>query len=482
MKSKPVFFILILFVILLAACGPESSAPPKAVDMKDCYSSGQPASIYIQYVANASKPAGKYIAIFIPKTASSSYGGIENELLLDASGNYSILINTADWTGVSGVISVDIEIEFEASGGTSREVVYSTRDSSIKGVGYAIVTKFCIAPTPMPHTGKITITPKEIFVGDCKGGEPTTITVKFEPYGGAPTGKYYVTFSYNFPPKIGGTYEMNKVYDISKPDVPGYLEVVASTMDMPGVATEKAIEIKVEYESDPATPREKIYDTKDEYGKGISASVKTKVCGRPITIECPLPYDWTALSPTGSPVTFSPGGEVNCPPITTTCNPPSGSMFPVGITPVLCTHANSCGATASCTFNVVVKPYVPVPLTITCPPNYVLPASSALGEYVPYSPPNPEGGCPDVGLICNPPSGSQFPTGLTTVNCIATDSCSASAACSFTVKINPIVAPTSTTSPNSTPVPQGCSDYQDAQSCTQNNCSWNLNLNKCIKP
>jgi hypothetical protein len=43
--------------------------------------------------------------------------------------------------------------------------------------------------------------------------------------------------------------------------------------------------------------------------------------------------------------------------------------------------------------------------------------------------------CPGVTVVCNPPSGSAFPLGLTTVNCTATDSGGGTASCSFNVTV-----------------------------------------------
>jgi hypothetical protein len=43
--------------------------------------------------------------------------------------------------------------------------------------------------------------------------------------------------------------------------------------------------------------------------------------------------------------------------------------------------------------------------------------------------------CPDSQLACNPPSGSAFPVGTTTVACTATDSGGATSSCSFTVTV-----------------------------------------------
>lgn len=49
--------------------------------------------------------------------------------------------------------------------------------------------------------------------------------------------------------------------------------------------------------------------------------------------------------------------------------------------------------------------------------------------------------CSDVSVVCDPPSGSTFPVGTSTVNCTATDWAGNHSACSFTVTITQGVAP-----------------------------------------
>lgn len=46
----------------------------------------------------------------------------------------------------------------------------------------------------------------------------------------------------------------------------------------------------------------------------------------------------------------------------TGCTPPSGSCFPQGVTPVICTAASTCGAQVACQFSITVNP------PTNCPP------------------------------------------------------------------------------------------------------------------
>ena len=53
-------------------------------------------------------------------------------------------------------------------------------------------------------------------------------------------------------------------------------------------------------------------------------------------------------------VSYSPTASDNCPGVTVSCNPPSGSSFSTGTTPVSCTATDTAGNSNSCTFTVTV--------------------------------------------------------------------------------------------------------------------------------
>jgi uncharacterized repeat protein (TIGR01451 family) len=90
---------------------------------------------------------------------------------------------------------------------------------------------------------------------------------------------------------------------------------------------------------------------------------------QPPTISCPA--NVTAQeNPAGSgtaTVTYSlPTTNDNCQGVNIACVPPSGSVFPVGITRVNCTATDAGGNNASCSFNVTVQGGAPV-LEVTIP-------------------------------------------------------------------------------------------------------------------
>jgi hypothetical protein len=132
------------------------------------------------------------------------------------------------------------------------------------------------------------------------------------------------------------------------------------------------------------------------------------------------------------------------------CSPPSGSFFPTGTTTVSCNITTS----QPCSFTVTVNDTQPP--SITCPANIVTdenPAGSgsAIVTYAnptvtdncpltcsPGRPARPNGACTPGVSSCNPPSGSTFNVGTTTVTCDACDCAGNSASCTFTVTVNAV--------------------------------------------
>ncbi|MFY9574681.1 MAG: DUF4394 domain-containing protein [Blastocatellia bacterium] len=91
--------------------------------------------------------------------------------------------------------------------------------------------------------------------------------------------------------------------------------------------------------------------------------------------------------------------------------------------------------TSNCTFTVRVNDTQPA--SITCPANISVAASATCpitnSVGVTFPPPTASDNCPGVTVVCNPPSGSIFPVGTTTVTCTATDATGNTATCSFTI-------------------------------------------------
>ena len=126
------------------------------------------------------------------------------------------------------------------------------------------------------------------------------------------------------------------------------------------------------------------------------------------------------------------------------CSPASGSTFPIGVTTVNCTAADSRANSSAGSFSVTVTDSGP---TVTVPGQQTVEASTASGSDVNFVP-APTATDPQEGSlvpVCSHASGSRFPIGTTTVTCTATDGGGASAAASFDVVVRdttpPVVIP-----------------------------------------
>lgn len=155
-------------------------------------------------------------------------------------------------------------------------------------------------------------------------------------------------------------------------------------------------------------------------------------------ITCPANVTATE-NPSGSgsaTVTYSsPTSTGTCATPPVSCSPPSGSSFPIGSTTVNCSRSDPAGNVSTCSFTVTVTGGTPC--TITCPSN-VTQSSGGCGTAVTYPSPTTSGSCGDPNnpddpnpWSCNPPSGSFFPVGTSTVVC-STD---VGVSCSFTVTV-----------------------------------------------
>jgi hypothetical protein len=128
-------------------------------------------------------------------------------------------------------------------------------------------------------------------------------------------------------------------------------------------------------------------------------------------------------------------------PVAVTCDPPPGSLFPIGISVVNCHAEDTLGNPTSGVFILTVNDLD------TTPPDVVVTditaeATSAAGAVVTYAPiavDNVDGVLP---VTCTPPSGSAFPIGATSVQCTATDAHGNIGTGTFTVTVRDSTAPT----------------------------------------
>ncbi|HZG80831.1 MAG TPA: HYR domain-containing protein [Brevibacillus sp.] len=132
----------------------------------------------------------------------------------------------------------------------------------------------------------------------------------------------------------------------------------------------------------------------------------------------------------------------NCPGVTLVCDPPPGSIFPVGTTAVICIATDLAGNQSMCSFTVTVNDTEPP--AITCPANIeVIANPGESGTQVHFPAPQVTDNCKVSSVSCSPPSGSFFPIGTTQVTCTATDLAGNIATCPFSVTVlSPSPTPT----------------------------------------
>lgn len=132
-------------------------------------------------------------------------------------------------------------------------------------------------------------------------------------------------------------------------------------------------------------------------------------------------------------------------------SPSSGSFFNFGTNAVICIAYDSSGNSDTCVFNIIV--YDHENPSITCPENIIADVEPGqCGAIVTYEI-SAEDNCSELTINSEPPSGSFFPPGSTTVNCQAIDSSGNDITCSFNVFVNDtiplkIICPENITIPN----------------------------------
>jgi len=136
---------------------------------------------------------------------------------------------------------------------------------------------------------------------------------------------------------------------------------------------------------------------------------------QPPALTVPDDFFVEATGPAGAVVTYSVTASQGA---TVTCSPASGSIFGLGVNPVSCS-ATTAGGTTNASFNVMVIDTVPPVLTV--PGTIHANATSPSGAVVTYSVSATDAVSGTATVTCDPPSGSTFPIGTTTVQCYAQD-------------------------------------------------------------
>jgi hypothetical protein len=156
------------------------------------------------------------------------------------------------------------------------------------------------------------------------------------------------------------------------------------------------------------------------------------------------PQPPVAICPNDTTVATDPGDSVavvefeatvtdNCPQAQIFCIPPSGTMFPIGVTEVTCIGVDAGGNSDNCNFFITVVDTEPP--VITCPDGiYAESDPGQCGAIVGYSV-NAVDNSSSVSLSFDPPDSSYFPIGQTQVTAVAADESGNADTCLFLVTV-----------------------------------------------
>ena len=156
----------------------------------------------------------------------------------------------------------------------------------------------------------------------------------------------------------------------------------------------------------------------------------------PPTLSLPAPIIAEATGANGAAVSYTAtANDTVSGSFTPSCNPSSGSTFPLGQTTVSCTATDGSGNSTSGQFRVTVEDTVGPAISVAAAQVRVE-AVSPTGAAVTYTMPTAtdlvDGPVP---VSCSPRPGSQFPLGSTAVKCSAVDSHGNAGSASFDVRV-----------------------------------------------
>ncbi|KPJ64049.1 hypothetical protein AMK68_02510, partial [candidate division KD3-62 bacterium DG_56] len=144
----------------------------------------------------------------------------------------------------------------------------------------------------------------------------------------------------------------------------------------------------------------------------------------------------------------------NCGVVSLTNDGPATGIFPVGETLVTWTACDAAGNCSSCGQLVTVNDTEPP--SISCPGDMTVGTDPGeCSAVVTYSC-DAADNCPGESCSCNPPSGSTFSLGTTTVTCTATDAAGNERSCTFTVTVEDRQPPSIECPPDVTAVSDDC--------------------------
>ena len=160
----------------------------------------------------------------------------------------------------------------------------------------------------------------------------------------------------------------------------------------------------------------------------------------PPSVEVPADLTAEATGSDGAIVTFqASAADLVDGPLAPVCSPASGSRFPLGTTTVTCTAQDAHGNAAVKSFAVsIVDTTSPL---IDVPTDMIVEATGPSGAAVTFTATAQDLVDGAIAAPCSPASGSVFPLGVTTAECVAEDSHGNEATASFTVTVRDTTPP-----------------------------------------
>lgn len=156
----------------------------------------------------------------------------------------------------------------------------------------------------------------------------------------------------------------------------------------------------------------------------------------PPVVSVPGDITTTTTDPSGAVVTYSASATDDVDgALTPVCSPASGSTFPVGTTPVLCTATDTHNNTGSAGFSVTVNLQDTTPPVVTVPADISTTTADPSGAVVAYTATATDNVDGALTPVCSPASGATFVVGQTTVTCSATDSSNNTGTATFSVSV-----------------------------------------------
>ena len=123
-------------------------------------------------------------------------------------------------------------------------------------------------------------------------------------------------------------------------------------------------------------------DSSPDHATASCPATVTVIDTQKPNITCPADQTLSCTSSSGAAATVTPTFSDNCPAVTASCAPPSGSVFGFGTTNVTCTATDGSGLQSSCLTHVTVQDVPPTITSVVASPNVLTPPNKKMDPVV----------------------------------------------------------------------------------------------------